>query len=207
MQQNLRNYFEYMDYNTEKEKLVLPEYGRNVLNMVKHAMTIGDREKRLCCARQIVRVMSRILPKEKQSADYEHVLWDHLALLSNYELDIDWPYEITRVDEVKRPEKMKYPMSNIRKRQYGHLVESLIAEIKDMEPGAERERILGLAANQMRKDLYYSNKNSLNEKRVADDLYHLSNGKIELKQGQINYSQSIPTGNTSKSRRSSRKNK
>ena len=207
MQQNLRNYFEYMDYNTEKEKLVLPEYGRNVLNMVKHAMAIGDREKRLCCARQIVRVMSRILPKEKQSADYEHVLWDHLALLSNYELDIDWPYEITRVDEVKRPEKMKYPMSNIRMRQYGHLVESLIAEIKDMEPGAERERILGLAANQMRKDLYYSNKNSLNEKRVADDLYHLSNGKIELKQGQINYSQSIPTGNTSRSRRSSRKNK
>ncbi len=196
-----------MDYNTEREKLVLPEYGRNVLNMVKYAISLPDRDSRLRCARQIVKVMSQVLPKEKQSADYEHTLWDHLALLSNYQLDIDWPCEITRVDEEKRPEKLEYPMTHIGMRQYGHLVEDLIAKVKEMESGEKREKLLGLVANQMRKDLYYSNKNSLSENRIAEDIYRMSDGEIELQQGQISYNQTIPTGNATRFRRSPRKAK
>ena len=193
-----------MEYNTQREKLILPVYGRNVQSMVDYVQTLPDRRERLHCAEKIIEVMARMYPKKNQPAELIQTLWDHLAFMSNYELDIDWPYPITKVTEEGKPEKIPYPMNNIKLRHYGHLVEKLIDEVKDMEEGPRRDAVLGLLANQMRKDLYYSNsnKNSLNNKRIADDLYRLSDGKIIIDESRIKYNQSIPTGNTIKSRRS-----
>ena len=190
-----------MDYNTQREKLRLSEYGRNVQSMVDYAMTISDRGERLNCAKVIIGVMSRMYPQNKQNANFDQMLWDHLAYMSNYQLDIDWPYEITKVSEVGRPERMPYPMNNIQFRHYGHLVEQLVQKVKDMEEGPEREHLINMLANQMRKDLYYSSKNALDPKRIADNLYYMSDGKINIEEGQVRYNSSIPTSNTAKSRR------
>ena len=187
-----------MEYNTEREKLVLPEYGRHVQNLVKYAISIPDRQERLVCARNIVKIMSQILSKDKAQQSTEQTLWDHLALLSNYQLDIDWPFEINRADEIQRPEKMPYPTNNIRYRHYGHLLESLVRQLGNMDDSEEKTRLIELAANQMRKDLYYSSKNSLNELKIADDIHLLSSGNINISQGPVTYNQSIPTGNSNK---------
>jgi len=181
--------------------LRLSEYGRNVQSMVDYAMTISDRGERLNCAKVIIGVMSRMYPQNKQNANFDQMLWDHLAYMSNYQLDIDWPYEITKVSEVGRPERMPYPMNNIQFRHYGHLVEQLVQKVKDMEEGPEREQLISMLANQMRKDLYYSSKNALDPKRIADNLYYMSDGKINIEEGQVRYNSSIPTSNTAKSRR------
>ena len=198
-----------MEYNTQREKLILPVYGRNVQMMIDYVMSLPDREERLHCAEKIIEVMGRMYPKKNRPAELTQTLWDHLAYMSDYKLDIDWPYPITRVKEEEKPEKIPYPMNNIKLRHYGHLVEKLIDEVKNMEEGARRDAVLGLLANQMRKDLFYSNsnKNALNNKRIADDLYRLSDGKINIDDTQIKYNQSIPTGNNinnTKGRRSKR---
>ena len=163
-----------MEYNTEREKLVLPEYGRHVQNLVKYAISIPDRQERLVCARNIVKIMSQILSKDKAQQSTEQTLWNHLALLSNYQLDIDWPFEINRADEIQRPEKMPYPTNNIRYRHYGYLLESLVRQLGNMDDSEE------------------------NELKIADDIHLLSSGNINISQGQVTYNQSIPTGNSNK---------
>lgn len=188
-----------MDYNTQREKLLLPEYGRNIKGMVDYAMTIQDREERLQCARKIVATMAQIFPKDKQKDGHEQMLWDHLALISNYKLDIDWPYEITRADEISRPAPMDYPQAHINVRHYGHLIEELVQKVIEMEDGEEKLRLIELLANQMRKDLYYWNKSSLNEQRIADDIYRMSKGRIYIEDGQIAYTKNMPSGNGGKS--------
>jgi len=190
-----------MDYNTQREKLRLSEYGRNVQSMVDYAMTISDRTERLNCAKIIIGVMARMYPQNKRNANFEQMLWDHLAYMSNYQLDIDWPFEITKVSEVEKPGRMPYPMNDIQFRHYGHLVEQLVKKVKDMEDSPEREQLISMLANQMRKNLYYSSKNSLDPKRIADNLYYMSDGKINIEEGRIRYNSSIPTGNAAKSRR------
>ena len=189
-----------MDYNTEREKLILPEYGRIVQNMVNYALTIADRKDRQRCAEKIVEVMGQMFPNAHQAADYKHMLWDHLAMMSGYKLDIDWPYEITKPEDIKKPEPMPYPMTRIRNRHYGHLLEELLTTLKDMEPSAERDKLTEMVANQMRKDLFYWNKNSLNKKKIADDIARLTDGHIMMDEEDVNFSQSIPNGNTAKNK-------
>lgn len=193
-----------MEYNTQRKKLILPVYGRNVQSMVDYTMTIPDRTQRLHCAEKIVEIMAGMYPKGNQRTDLVQMLWDHLAYMSNYQLDIDWPFEITKVTEEEKPAPMPYPMNRISLRHYGHLTESLIAEVKEMEDSPKRDALIGLLTNQMRKNLYYSNanRNAMNNKRISDDLYRLSEGKIDVDETLMKFSQPIPTGNTvAKSRR------
>lgn len=188
-----------MDYNTEREKLILPEYGRIVQNMVNYAVNLENRAERQHCAERIVEVMSQMFSNVQHAADFNHMLWDHLAMMSGYKLDIDWPYEIVKQDETRRPEPMDYPMKRIRNRHYGHLLEELFSILKDMEPSVEREHLTELVANQMRKDLFYWNKNSLNKKKIVDDIYRFTDGKVTIEEEDVSFSQSIPNGNTVKS--------
>ena len=84
-----------LDYNTQREKLVLPEYGREVQNMVDHAISLPTKEERQRCAETIIRIMDRMFPQNRDSADYEQKLWDHLAIMSGFQLDIDYPYDVS----------------------------------------------------------------------------------------------------------------
>ena len=113
-----------MQYNTQRNQLVMPEYGRGVQKMVELAVSLPDKQARQQCAKTIVSIMSRIHPEDTNPVDSEHRLWNHLAKISGYKLDIDYPVDIVQEDEAKEQLKpLHYPMQKIRRRHYGHLIE------------------------------------------------------------------------------------
>ena len=125
---------EGLDYNTQREKLALPEYGREIQRMVDHAKTLPDKKERQRCAQTIVAIMDRMFPQNRQNADYKHKLWDHLALMSNFELDIDWPYDIHQAADITtRPEPMPYPMKDIAVRHYGYIMKEMFDKLKQIK--------------------------------------------------------------------------
>ena len=172
---------EGLDYNTQREKLALPEYGREIQRMVDHAKTLPDKKERQRCAQTIVAIMDRMFPQNRQNADYKHKLWDHLALMSNFELDIDWPYDIHQaVDITTRPEPMPYPMKDLAVRHYGYMVFELFDKLKQMPPGKERDELARVTANQMKRNLMLWSHGSSDDEKVASDLARFTDGKIQL---------------------------
>lgn len=172
---------EGLDYNTQREKLVLPEYGREVQNMVDYAMTLPTRSLRQHCAETIVAVMDRMYPQNRSNADYDQKLWDHLAIMSGFQLDIDWPYSIDQAKRIAtKPQPMEYPMSRIPIRHYGKLLFEIFEKLKTMDPGRERDKLAKLAANQMKRNLCQWNHGTSEDERVASDLARFTDGKIQL---------------------------
>ena len=114
---------EGLDYNTQREKLILPEYGREIQCMVDYAVGLPEKDERTRCAKAIVEIMKRMVPRDRGNADYEQKMWDHLALMSDFKLDIDWPFDISDARRMKtKPEPMPYPMKEIPVRHYGRMV-------------------------------------------------------------------------------------
>ena len=106
-----------MKYNTEEKKLVMPEYGRNIQNMVDYCITIQDREERKRCANTIINIMGNMFPHLRDVNDFKHILWDHLAIMADFKLDIDYPYEIVKKEDLySRPPRIPYNNSRIRNR-------------------------------------------------------------------------------------------
>ena len=126
----------------------LPEYGRSVQNMVDHALTIEDREERQRCANTIVNIMGGMFPHLRDVPDFKHKLWDHLAIMSDFKLDIDYPFEIVKREELEmKPGKIAYPDKAIRYRHYGRFLESMIKKLSEMEEGEEKQALLQLLVN------------------------------------------------------------
>ena len=170
-----------LDYNTQREKLIMPEYGREIQKMVEYACELPTKEERLKCAKTIIRQMENKNPQLSDNADYEQTLWDHLYLMSHRELDIDWPFDVSEADKIlSKPEPMKLPNSNIRLRHYGHLVEELFEQLKTMPAGEERDALIRKTANQMKRDLATWGHGSMDDERVASDLARFTDGIIQL---------------------------
>lgn len=170
-----------MQYNTKKGKLLLTDYGRIVQDLVAYAKTIEEREERNSCARTIVRTMAKLTESNLQNPDEEHKLWNHLAEIADYSLDIDWPVKITPKEErEQKPEPLPHIMQNIKRRQYGHNVEEALAKLSEMGEGEEREAITGLLANHMRWLLNEQGADTRNEERVAADIAQYTEGAVEL---------------------------
>ena len=149
--------------------------------MVDHAKTLPDKKERQRCAQTIVAIMDRMFPQNRQNADYKHKLWDHLALMSNFELDIDWPYDIHQAADITtRPEPMPYPMKDIAVRHYGYMVFELFDKLKEMPPGKERDELARITANQMKRNLMLWSHGSSDDEKVASDLARFTDGKIQL---------------------------
>ena len=89
-----------LDYNTQLKKLIMPEYGRNVQQMVDHCVALKDREERTRCANTIINIMGNLFPHLRDVDDFKHKLWDHLAIMSDFKLDIDYPYEIIKKENL-----------------------------------------------------------------------------------------------------------
>jgi hypothetical protein len=171
-----------MEYNTQRKKMELPEYGRSVQNMVDHALTIEDREERQRCANTIVNIMGGMFPHLRDVPDFKHKLWDHLAIMSDFKLDIDYPFEIVKREELEmKPGKIAYPDKAIRYRHYGRFLESMIKKLSEMEEGEEKQALLQLLAVQMKKNLNNWNKEGIEDQKIVDDLREYSNGAIDLK--------------------------
>lgn len=167
------------DYNSTREALKLPEYGRMVQNMVEYALTLTDKAERQSYAEAIVRVMMGLNPQMADVPDYQHKIWDHLAYLADYKLDIDYPFEITRHEgERPRPAKLAYPKNNIRFRHYGHLIETAIDELNEMADGPQREAFTRLLANRMKRNLADWKGDGVQDTKVARDIAYYTEGRV-----------------------------
>ena len=176
-----------MDYNTKRDKLVLPEYGRCIQNMVHYAMDLDDRSERQRCAFTIIDLMANMQAYNGNEDDFYQKLWNHLALISGYQLDIDYPVEIQHIDENKmHRERVPYPQKRIERRHYGSIVEQLIKHINQMEPGEERDELTRLVANQMKRSLASWNSNAMDDEKILEDLAEYTGGKISLLPNEIN---------------------
>lgn len=170
-----------LDYNTQRERLVLPEYGREIQLMVDYAIGLPTKAERQRCAETIITTMMRMSPYAKDSADFKQKLWDHLAIMSNFKLDIDYPFDVSQAHQMQaKPAPMKYPMSRIRVRHYGKLVMEACDKLKTMEPGRERDELVRLVANQMKRDLTQWSHGSNDNEKVASDLAQFTDGAIQL---------------------------
>ena len=175
-----------MDYNTERKQLVLPEYGRCVQSMVDYAKTISDKQERQVCANTIIKLMGHLYENQKDNEDVQHKLWNHLAAMANYELDIDYPVDIEH-QEVKQAKReiVAYPQKTIKKRHYGALVEELTQVLTTTDDDNDRKELTRLVANMMKRNLANWNANALNDEKILDDLAEYTNGKVQLLPSEI----------------------
>lgn len=170
-----------MDYNTQREKLIMPEYGRGVQQMVEHCKTLADREERMRCARTIIATMVNMSEQTADKEDFFKKLWNHLAAMAQYELDIDYPVEIERMDdEATLPEQIPYPQHRIRQRNYGTIVEQFTEHLATMEATPQRDELTIMVANHMKRDLSNWSTDSMSDEKVADDLARYTDGRIQL---------------------------
>ncbi len=170
-----------MEYNTQRDKMKMPEYGRAVQDMIKLAQELPDRGERQRCAETIAAIMVNMFPQMKEQSDYEQLVWDHIAYISDYQLDIDYPVTITRLDvESTKPEPLKYPTHTIRQRHYGHYLELSMQKMAEMPEGEERAELLGMIANQMKLSLFNWNRDAMDNKKISQDISRYTNGTIQF---------------------------
>lgn len=172
---------EGLDYNTQREQLILPEYGREVQSMVNYAMALPTKPERQRCAEAIIDIMRRMSAPTADVEGFERKLWDHLALMSAFQLDIDYPFDVSKASTIlQRPDPMPYPMSRIPIRHYGNMMFELFEKLKTMRPGRERDTLVRMVANQMKRDLVLWGHGSSDNEKVASDLANFTDGKIQL---------------------------
>ncbi len=175
-----------MEYNTQREKMNIPEYGRNVQKMINYAITVEDREERNKIARYIVSVMANMHPEIRESNDYEHKLWDHMHIIADYKLDVDGPYPKPEKETVKaRPERINYSEDKIRYKHYGKNVEKIIETIIGMEDGEEKDTLIYILANHMKKSYLIWNRDAVTDEIIFKNIAELSRGKIKVPEGTV----------------------
>ncbi len=159
----------------------MPEYGRNVQRMIDHCLTLPEKEQRNICANTIIEAMYRLFPPTGDQQAYRRKLWDHLAIMSDFNLDIDWPFEVIRRDELNtKPDMVPLPAYNIQRRHYGKNLELMIGEASLMPEGEERDVLALRIANHMKKLMVTSDNDNVEDERIFRDLRDMSHGAINL---------------------------
>jgi hypothetical protein len=172
------------DYNTQRKRMALPEYGRNVQKMVDHVKTIEDRDERNRAAKTIIQIMGNLNPQIRDVGDFKHKLWDHLALIANFELDIDSPYPVPEPAKfVEKPKHVEYKLGAIRFLHYGRIIEMMIDAASEKEDGEEKEYLTTLIVNHMKKSYITWNRSQVPDEVIIGDLLQLSRGKLKITPG------------------------
>ena len=175
-----------MKYNTAEKHLAQPEYGRNVQNLVDYCVTIEDREERNRCANAIISIMGNLYPQQRDTNDFKHILWDHLAIMSGFKLDVDYPYEVVKEADLQtRPPRIPYVSTRIRSRQYGKIMEQMVGKATEMENSEAKDYLVRSLANQMKRSYVTWNKDTVSDAKIFKDLAQLSDGLIDLKEGDL----------------------
>ena len=170
-----------MEYNTTREKLILPEYGRNVQNMISHAMEIKDREERNRATQAIIEVMGQLNPHLRDVDDYRHKLWTHLFLMSDFKLDVDSPYETPKPEVLnERPDQMSYPSGKIKFGHYGKYTEQLLKKATEIDDPEVKDSFKMAMANFMKKQYLVHNNGAVENHVIAENLNELSNGDLTV---------------------------
>lgn len=161
--------------------MVLPEYGRNIQQMVDYCVGIKDREERTRCAYGIIAVMANLFPEFANDVDNDHKLWDHLNIMADFKLDIDFPCDVLRKENLNpRPQMIPYGASPIRYRHYGKNIEQMINRVASMENGPDKDVLISMIAHHMKKLMIVHNKEGVSDAKILKDLAEYSHGRITL---------------------------
>ncbi len=173
-----------MDYNSNREILLIPEYGRHVQKMITHAISIEDRERRTSFANIIAGVMTQMHISTGSYGDYNHMIWDHLHIISDYKLDVDAPYPMPDKDAITaKPKMLNYSDGRIKYRPYGLNIEKMVRLAMTYDEGEERESLVENIANHLKKAYLNWNRETVDDEVILSHLAVLSDGKLKVKEG------------------------
>ena len=171
-----------IEYNTERTKLIIPEYGRHIQKMVDQAIATEDREERNKIAKSIIAVMGNLNPHLRDVPDFQPMLWDQLFIISDFKLEVDSPYPIpSREELMESPEPLGYPQNHPKYRFYGNNIKRMIDVAVNWEEGDKKEGLILTIANHMKKCFLNWNKDTVEDDVIFAHLFELSDGKINLK--------------------------
>ena len=172
---------EALQYNSERKPLIIPEYGRHMHIMVDQMLATSDREERNKKAKAIIGVMGNLNPHLRDVPDFQHKLWDQLFIMSNFELDVDSPYEEPQKEVFeKRPEPLAYPQNFPKYRFYGNNIKSMIDVALGWEDGEMKDALVFNIANHMKKCFLNWNKDTVDDQVIFNHLDEFSGGKLKL---------------------------
>tara|TARA_R110002072_G_scaffold193809_2_gene350959 strand:- start:2918 stop:3562 length:645 start_codon:yes stop_codon:yes gene_type:complete len=172
-----------LEYNTERPKLIIPEYGRHIQKMVDHAITLENREERNKVAKSIIAVMGNLNPHLRDVPDFQPMLWDQLFIISDFKLDVDSPFPIPEKEVLmQRPDPLGYPQNHPKYRFYGNNIKRMIDVANEWEEGEKKEALILTIANHMKKSYLNWNKDTVEDDVIFGHLFELSGGKINLKE-------------------------
>jgi len=170
-----------IEYNTERPKLIIPEYGRHIQKMVDHAISIEDREERNKCAKSIIAVMGNLNPHLRDVPDFQHKLWDQLFIISDFKLDVDAPFEKPSKEVLnERPTPLAYPQNFPKYRFYGNNLKRMIDVAIKWEDGEMKDALVLTIANHMKKCFLNWNKDTVEDEVIFNHLFELSDGKLKI---------------------------
>jgi hypothetical protein len=179
-----------LEYNTEREQLIIPEYGRHIQKMVNQAIAIEDREERNKCAHSIIAVMGNLNPHLRDVPDFQHKLWDQLFMISDFKLDVDAPYPMPSPEELaERPQPLAYPQNFPKYRFYGNNIKRMIDVAIKWEDGDKKDGLVITIANHMKKSFLNWNKDTVEDQVIFNHLFELSEGKLNLKNSEEDLTQ------------------
>lgn len=172
---------EKLIYNSNREDLIIPEYGRHIQKMVKHCVTIEDREKRNAVAHDLIAIMGQLFPHLRDVEDYKHKLWDHLYVMSDFKLDVDGPYPKPSAEQFQeKPEKVDYPVKDIKYGHYGAFIPKFIDLACSLENEEEKEAFTVDIINLMKRSYLQWNRDSVKDEVLIEHLTEMSNGQLKL---------------------------
>lgn len=190
-----------MEYNTSREKMIIPEYGRHVHKLINHAVSIKDKAERKIVVQAIIDIMGQVNPHLRNVPEFTHKLWDHLFFMSDFKLDVESPYPIPeRPKEQFRPKSLPYPQQKIRFKHYGKNIDALVAKAKETKDPEKKKALTEIIANYMKLAYRNWNKENISDEAIFMDLKSMSNGELLLEEG---FNFSVPNHNPNVRRRSS----
>jgi hypothetical protein len=170
-----------LEYNSEREHLIIPEYGRHIQKLVDHCVSLEDKDERNKMAKAIVDVMGNLQPHLRDVPDFKHKLWDQLFIMSDFKLDAESPYEMPEKEVLQaKPDPLAYPKSASKYRFYGNNIQTMIDVALTWDEGEAKEALNFTIANHMKKCYLNWNKDTVEDKVIFDHLLELSKGKIDL---------------------------
>ena len=173
---------ENLEYNTIREELIIPEYGRHIQKMINYASSRESKEERNKLANSIISVMGNLQPHLRDVPDFQHKLWDQLFIMSDFKLDADSPFEKPSKEVLNaKPEPLSYPQNFPKYRFYGNNIKIMIDEAVKWDAGEMKEALVLTIANHMKKCFLNWNKDSVKDQVIFDHLYELSDSKIDIR--------------------------
>jgi CRISPR/Cas system-associated endonuclease Cas1 len=173
-----------MDYSTKRGRLILPEYGRNIQRMVEYIKTIDDRDTRNQAAQEIINIMGNMNPHLRDINDFKHKLWDQLAQMADFNMDIDSPYPTPQRETFEsKPNKVAYTTGSMKYRYMGRIMQKLIKAATKIEDKEKKDELVKIITNHMKKLYMIWNKDTVEDTEIFEKLRELSNGELAVEDG------------------------